>query len=212
MRLLIAAFALCLVIPAQSSADACHDEIAALFDGGPLDAYQRPPHRHEKQVLDASGTLTHTFTSIVQTPLRTISGLKGGDMTLAIDDDTWTGPSPDGPWTVSENNMPKDREPWHRAMQAQQAKNLSATECPGMVELDGQQYLKYHFSTKTDPNPDMNNAFFGSTDTVYIAPDTMQVMRLEQTGLFSSWLPEPGKDTYVTSFTYDPAIAITAPQ
>ncbi len=212
MRILIVAFALCLAIPAQSNADACRDEIAALFDGGPLDPYQRPSHRHEKQVFDASGTPTHTFASIVQTPLRTISGIKGGDMTLAIDDDTWTGPSPDGPWTPSQNNMPKDREPWHRAMQAQQAANLTNTACPGIVNFEGTQWLSYRYSTKTDPNPDMNNAFFGSTDTVYIAPDTMQVMRLEQTGLFSSWLPEPGKDTYVTTFTYDPAITITAPQ
>jgi hypothetical protein len=67
------------------------------------------------------------------------------------------------------------------------------------------------YTTKTDPNPDMNNAFFGSSDTVYIDPETRQVMLLEQTGFFSSWLPEPRKDQHITRFTYDPNIKITAP-
>lgn len=210
MRFMIVAFVLGLALPA--AADPCRDEIAALFANGPLDAYQRPPHRHEKQVFDASGALTLTFSSIVETPLRSISGIKGGDMTLTIDDDTWTGPSPDGPWAPSQNNMPKDREPWHRAMQAQQAANLSDTACPGIVDFDGHQWLSYRFSTRTDPNPAMGNAFYGSSDTVHIDPETRQVMRWEQTGLYSSWLPEPGKDTYVTTFSYDPGVRVTAPQ
>jgi hypothetical protein len=67
------------------------------------------------------------------------------------------------------------------------------------------------YTTKTDPNPDMNNAFFGSSDTVYIDPETRQVMLLEQTGFFSSWLLEPRKDQHITRFTYDPNIKITAP-
>jgi hypothetical protein len=36
-------------------------------------------------------------------------------------------------------------------------------------------------------------------------------MRWEQTGLFSSWLPTPGKDTYVTRFTYDASVKVTRP-
>ncbi len=67
------------------------------------------------------------------------------------------------------------------------------------------------YSTKTDPNPDMGNVFFGSSDTAYIDPETMQVIRLEQTGFFSSWLPEPGKDTHTTRFTYDMSVKITVP-
>lgn len=192
-------------------ADDCTLRIAAMFTGGPLDAYQRPPHRHEKQVIDDAGTVTVTFLSIVETPLRTISGIKGGAMTLAIDDDTWTGPGPDGPWQPSESNMPKDRKPWHQAMQAQQAKNLTATDCSGAVGIDGHIWDRVRYSTKTDPNPDMNNAFFGSTETVYIDPETLQVMRWEKTGLFSSWMPEPGKDTHITLFRYDPDVKVTAP-
>lgn len=87
-------------------------------------------------------------------------------------------------------------------MQAQQAENLTATECMDDVTFGGKIWDMVHYSTKTDPNPDMNNAFFGSSDTVYIDPETKQVMRLEQTGFFSSWPPEPGKDTHVTLFSY----------
>lgn len=96
-------------------------------------------------------------------------------------------------------------------MQAQQAKNLSATECTNGVTIDGHTFDAVSYSTKTDPNPDMGNTFFGSSDTVYIDPETRQVILLEQTGFFSSWLPEPGKDTHVTRFTYDPNVKITAP-
>ena len=192
-------------------ADDCTAQIAAMFNGGPLDAYQRPSHSHEKQVSDAQGNVTYTFQSIVETPLRTISGVKGGDVTLAIDDDTWTGPTPDGPWTKSENNMPKDRKPWHLALQAQQAKNLSDTDCAVGVEFEGSTYNIVRYSTKTDPNPDMGNSFFGSSDTAYIDPMTQQVMRLKQTGFFSSWLPEPGVDVHTTRFTYDPSIKINTP-
>lgn len=107
--------------------------------------------------------------------------------------------------------MPKNRKPWHLALQAQQAKNLSKTSCESDVTLDGETYDVVRFSTQTDPNPDMNNAFFGSTDTAYIDPKTGQVMRLEQTGFFSSWLPEPGTDLHVTRFIYDPTIRINTP-
>lgn len=195
----------------EAHADACTARVAAMFQAGPLDAYERPSHRHEKQVLNAAGIVNFTFTSIIDTPLRSISGIKGGDMTLTIDDDTWTGPSADGPWTPSENNMQKDRKPWHLALQAQQAKNLTNTECDDAAKLDGKEVIKLRYSTKTDPNPDMNNAFFGSTDTAYIDPETQLLLRLEQTGFFSSWLPEPGTDTHVTLFTYDPTIQIETP-
>lgn len=209
---LAAVLAVCIFATQPALADDCTSRIATMFTGGPLDAYQRLPHRHEKQVTDAEGNLTITYQSIVETPLRSISGIKDGDMTLTIDDDTWTGPGPDGPWTSSENNNPKNRKPWHNAMQAQRAKNLTATECADGVTLDGVTLDMVHYSSKTDPNPDMNNAFFGSSDTVYIDPETRQVMLLEQTGFFSSWLPEPGKDIHITRFTYDTDIKVTAPE
>lgn len=210
--LLIALSTAALAMSEPAFADECTAEIAAMFEGGPLDAYQRPAHRHEKQVSDAEGNITLTFQSIVETPLRTISGVKGGDMTLAIDDDTWTGAGPDGPWASSQNNMPKDRKPWHLALQSQQAKNLTDTECFESVTFEGVNYNVVRYSTKTDPNPEFNNAFFGSTDTAYIDPASKQVMRLEQTGFFSSWLPEPGKDTHTTVFNYDPLVKVSAPE
>lgn len=209
--LLTAATAVYALASQPTLADDCKSQIAAMFMGGPLDAYQRPPHRHQKQVTDVDGNVSITYQSIVETPLRTISGIKGGAMTLTIDDDTWNGPGPDGPWVSSENNNPKNRKSWHNAMQAQQSKNLTATECTDGVTLDGNTFDIVRYSSKTDPNPDMGNAFFGSSDTVYIDPETKQVILLEQTGFFSSWLPEPGKDTHTTRFTYDPNVKITAP-
>ncbi|MDU8927630.1 hypothetical protein RXV86_09560 [Alisedimentitalea sp. MJ-SS2] len=45
-------------------------------------------------MIDASGNVTLTYQSIVETPLRTVSGTKGGAMTPTIDETTWTDPNP----------------------------------------------------------------------------------------------------------------------
>lgn len=193
-------------------ADDCKTRIAAMFDGGPLDAYRRPPHRHEKQVLSASGAVQFTFASVVQTPLRTISGIKGGDMMLAVDDRTWTGPTADGPWTETASNFPPDRATLHATMRAQQAANLTDVSCPGLVDVNGTILENVRFSTRTDPNPDMSDAFSGSSNSVYIDPDSQQVMRWDMTGLFSSWLPTPGTDLHITRFSYDPTIRVDPPE
>lgn len=82
-KALLAAVSLVCALASQPTlADDCTSQIAAMFVGGPLDAYQQPPHRHEKRVTDADGNIVITYQSIVETPLRTISGIKGGAMTI----------------------------------------------------------------------------------------------------------------------------------
>ncbi|KNG94701.1 hypothetical protein [Pseudaestuariivita atlantica] len=210
MKHLACAAALC-VAPLPALAD-CTAEIAALFDGGALDAYARPPHRHFKEIRGEDGTLKQTFTSVVETPLKTISDDSAGTYALAVEDRAWTGPGEDGPWTPSPANFPADRKGTHKAMMAAQVRNLKDTVCHGTVTRDGRDYLGYTFTTQTDPDPQFGNAFFGSTDTVFIDPATGRLAIWQQTGLFSSWLPTPQTDVYTTTFTYDPTISIEAPE
>ena len=93
----------------------------------------------------------------------------------------------------------------------QQAKNLKDTECLGPVVKDGTPMLSYRYTTQTDPNPDMGGTYFGSTRTVFISPDTGRLMRVEETGAFSHYQPEPSTDQSTLVYTYDPSISLSVP-
>ncbi len=209
MRLI--AFALTAVLaPLSAMADPCEDEVQEVFQTS-LYSYDRPPYRSEKSVYDAQGALQHVFVSSVETPLRTLSGVKGDSMALVIDRQVWTGPSATGPWTEAPSNFPADRKAAHDKAFAQQLANLDEIECNGLVEMDGVSLLSYSFSTQTDPDPDQGGLYFGERSTVYLDPETRRVMRWEQTDFTTPWMTEPDAALHVTVFTYDPELTVTPP-
>ncbi|MEQ8896252.1 MAG: hypothetical protein RID23_04115 [Roseovarius sp.] len=193
-------------------ADDCLADIRALWEtGAPLDAYQRPPHRHVNTVRDADGTVTQTYASIIETPLRTVAGVDGSHMTMSIDNDIWTGPGENGPWTPQQG-FPGDRRAQHEADRIQRQANLTDVTCHGPVEVDGASYLSYSFTTKSDPNEEMGGMWYGSSDTVYIDPETRQVMIWEMGTFVSSWSPESNGETHRVVYTYDPSVKLTRPE
>ncbi|ASP18883.1 hypothetical protein ANTHELSMS3_00157 [Antarctobacter heliothermus] len=201
-----------LALPATAQDAACHDRIAAMMQGGALDAFQRPPHRFSNTVTDPDGAVRYVFDTLWDTPARSVSGIKdSGNYTLVIDSDSWTGPSLTGPWTKAPNQLPPDREAFQRKQMAQMVANLTDTACPGTVDLDGMTYETVTYFTKTDPDDSMGGAWFGALNTVYIDPDTDQVMRWEMTDFVSSFAPEVSKDRHTQLFTYDPSISLKRP-
>ncbi|MGP6087083.1 hypothetical protein [Antarctobacter jejuensis] len=206
--LLVAATAL----PVQAQDSACHDRIAAMFTGGALDPFVRPPHRFTNTVTSPEGDTRYAFLTIWDSPARSISGIIGtGPFTLVIDGDSWTGPAPEGPWTAAPNMLPDDYEGFQRAQLAQMLANLTDTTCHGTVELDGTTYDKVEYVSRTDPNEDMGGAWFGGRNIVYLDPDSQRVMRWELTDFVSSFAPELNKDIHVQVFTYDPSISLSRP-
>jgi len=198
--------------PGLATAQDCIAQVRALWaEGGPLDPYQRPPHRHVNTVRDATGAVTRVFTSIIETPLRTVAGIPGTHMTLAIDNEVWTGPGETGPWTA-QPGFDHDRRAAHLADQAQRQANLEDVACHGTVERDGSAYLSYGYTTRTDPNEEMGGAWYGSTDTVFIDPETGQVMIWEMGEFRSSWAPEPDGETHEIVYEYDPALRVVRPE
>jgi hypothetical protein len=210
-RLLLSLALLAALAPIPALADACTDEIAALFHGGALDPFTRPPHMIETTTRDASGAVQYEMLTLWDTPLRSLSGMKGQMVTLMIGPDTWIGPGPQGPWTKAPNQNPPDMAAFQAAIRDQLAANLRDTACPGQTTLDGQTFTTYRFTTQTDPNPDQGGSYFGAAYTVYISPETGLLAREDQTGAFAHYQPAPGTDTTVALYSYDPALQLAAP-
>lgn len=201
-----------LALPAHAQDTACQDRIAAMFDGGALDPYTRPAHNYTNTVLTPDGDMRYQFFAIWDSPARRISGVNGsGSFVLIIDNDSWTGPSPEGPWTAAPNMLPENYDDVQRRQQAQMVKNLSETACPGRVEVDDIPYENVRFFTKTDPEEASDGAWFGSRNSVFIDPDDGRVMRWEMTDFVSSFAPEVSRDIHVQIFTYDDPISISRP-
>jgi hypothetical protein len=209
LRLTLTILLLWAALPAAQASE-CMDEVRALFSSS-LDPFQRPAYRSQRTHFDEAGAKKSAFQNVVQTPLRTISLVEGGAAALVVDQDTWTGPTLDGPWTSAPSTMPDNRRAAMEMSLEQQVANLSEPACDGEVEVDGQQLLKYSFTTKTDPNPDQGGLWFGSSDTIYIDPATGQVMLWERTGFTSSFAPTPTAESSVETFEYDDAITVDPP-
>ncbi|WP_420411784.1 hypothetical protein [Roseibium sp.] len=204
---------LIIATPQTASAETCHETIAGMFEGGALDPFVRPPHRLTNTVTDAEGNFVRRYLTRWQTPFRSVSGVEGGGLfALVIDADSWTGPSLDGPWTKSPNSLPADHNDVRKAQHNQEKANLTDGKCLGTVDLDGSNYDVVSYVTKTDPNPKMNDMWFGARHTVYIDPETARVMRWESTDFVSSFAPNMSKEVQVQIFEYDPDLVIPRPE
>lgn len=199
---------ICLSLPAAPAlADACRDQIAALYDG-PLDPFQRPPHRQEVQMYDAEGNATRLMSNTIETPLRTIAGETATNyFTMVIDRDMWNGPSPEGPWTSLGMQTPDGREEGLRRAYAEQRENLTDTVCHGTGD-DG--LIRYTYRTKTDL--DANGVFYGGLDTITIDPVHGQIVRFEMTDFVNSWSEGVSKERHDIEVIFDPTIKVTAPR
>ncbi len=209
----LTAIALTIALPTSALADTCHDQIAAMYDGAPLDPRIRPPHRHINEVSAADGTHIRTLESVLETAIRSVSGVVGSGLyAMILDTRSWTGPSIDGPWTENPNHLPGDRMGHVNQLRLEEQKNLEETECRGVVELGGVTLVNVRFVTRTDPNPDMGNAWFGARNSVFIDPVTNRVMRWEMTDFQNSWSAGISDEQQVITYAYDVSIRLVAPE
>lgn len=194
------------VAPAPALADACAAEIAALFDG-PLDPFQRPPHRQIVTVLDAEGTQTGVMLNTVETPLRTIAGQTAHNwFTMAIDREFWNGPTPEGPWTKNAALMPEGRAEQISLATAQQKANATDMVCHGP---DAQGRLRYTYRTQTDP--DANGTYFGALETVTLDPALGQIVHFELREFVNSWSEGVSTEVQMIEVQFDDSIKVDPP-
>ncbi len=207
-------FALCLlgliVLPVPPAlADACRNEIAALYQGGALDPFGRPKRREITMSVQPDGTQALITDVMWEAVTRSITK-SGANHFLTYDRQMWMGPSFDGPWTPSPSALPEDFEAMTRAQADENAANLSETACMGEMSFGGQRLRRYAFRTHTDKTA--RDSWFGGYHTVSINADTGQMVRMEIREMVSSWAPEPTKHMHVTTVDYDVNFAVTPPQ
>lgn len=213
MRALKPVLLVLMLWPVAVTADACREEIAAMFDGGPLDPFARPPWRQVKEIYAEDGSLGYIMDSLAVDPVHQVSGIRdSGQFLMMIGRESWRGPSPEGPWTPSGMTLTEDMLAAQKAVAPSMAANLSETECLGTVERDGRTLIAYGFRTKVDPHPARGNSWWGSKDVVYLDPETRLPVIWEQTEHIASWAEGVKNERHVSTLTYPDDIEITPPE
>lgn len=203
----IALFAALASMPGAALADACRDEIVALMQGA-LDPFNRPPHIQKTIVYDPDGAVKWDLLSLVETPLRTISGQPSSNwFTMAIDTQVWNGPSPEGPWTANAAGMPEGRAEAMAEDQQEMIANLTDTDCLGPDEAGS---MRYTYRTQT--TPDATGAYFGSLDTITVDAASGQVILFDRTEFINSWSEGVSMERWVSEVTFDDAIKVNPPE
>jgi len=199
----------CLPLPAL--ADACLEEVRTVY-ATETDPFVRPPYQMELTVLAEDGSVVRVMETWVETPLNAMSGMRGAGMYVLLHDrESWTGPSPDGPWTKTPTLLPEGRRETAERMHAEEVGNITDAICHGEVEHEGHIWVSYSFTTKTDPDPDAGDNWFGARTTLYLDPETRLPGRYEQTLMVSKWAPEPSTETNIMTFTYDEGLKLPRP-
>lgn len=196
------------LVPVHATADdTCRAEIVALFQG-PLDPFQRPPHKQMTTAYGSDGTVLFELLSHVETPLRSIAGQPSANwFTMVIDEEMWNGPSVDGPWTLNAAKMPAGRDAQLKQVTQDNIENLTDTACHG-ASSDG--HVRYTFRTKS--NPDAAGTFFGALYTITFDPGSRQVIRFEQTDFINSWSDGVSKDRWIIDVVFDPTLTVRPPE
>jgi hypothetical protein len=191
-----------------AQADACRDEVAALFDGGPLDPRTVSPRVITAVLVAADGTVTPQYEATIETVTRSMNHING--MYILMDGTrSFMGDGPDGPWTETGNSMPADGAARSLAQAQSMQRNLSDTECLGQGDLGGQTVVAYRYRTRVDPTPE--GSWWGALYTTYIDPVTGLMVRQDGAERIASWAETPSTDTEVLTIRHDPAIRLAVP-
>lgn len=129
-------FALPFLLAATAAQADCRAEIAALFDGGPLDPFERPNRRETTVTVHPDGSETPLNEVIWDGTQKSINH-QNGVYYMAIGTNAWQGASFDGPWTFTGSMGDFDPDDITRNTTASMAANLAETECAGEVDLGG---------------------------------------------------------------------------
>jgi len=206
MRRLALVCALALPLPAAAE---CAADVAALFQGGALDPFERPNRREVTTLHSADGPVTQVSDVLWDGVTRSINCTETL-CAMQVGTQMWIKPQGTETWMSAPSQLPEDPEAFAQAIVDDMLANLADQDCLGPNLLDGRDVTVFRYRTKTNPNE--FGAWFGGLFTVFIAADTGQLVRLEELESVSSFAPEPGLDLRVTTVTYDDSIVISAPE
>jgi hypothetical protein len=207
-RIGIAVLTAAVLAAPAAQADACREEIAALFAGGPLDPLALTPRVVTAVTVAPDGSQTPLYEAIFESLTRSMNNISG-QFYLVDGTRAWTAAAPDGPWTFNGDTIPPDMTERSIAQAQSMVRNLSETECLGPGNLAGQAVIADRCRTKVDPTPE--GAWWGALHTTYVDPVTGLVVRQDLAQQTAHYAPEPATTTEVMTYRHDPSIRLPVP-
>ncbi len=129
---------------------------------------------------------------------------------MQIDTAMWMKPAGTEAWAAAPSQLPDDPEAFAQGIVDDMAANLTEPECLGAQVQGGRDVTVFRYRTQTEPN--QFGSWWGGLYTAFIAGDTGQLIRLEETESIASWAAGPDMAVKVTAVTYDDSISISAPE
>ncbi len=198
-------------IEKASASQDCVENVQAMHKSV-WDPFNRMPHRSTKTEYDPEGKVLRIWSNIVQSPLRTISGIRdSGNFALVVDSKVWTGPSLAGPWRATQGFPAGRKEKILRSHQFM-IDGIHFAECGKSVVLDGRPVAKYTYKVRTAADKEQGGLWLADTNVIYFDPASKQIVKWEKTDFQSSWAPKENRDRHVFVFEYDAQIRVDAPE
>jgi hypothetical protein len=203
---LLVCLGLTAAIPARAD---CAAEISGLFEGGAYDPFVRENRRETMLLRHPDGSETQTSDVLWDGPFKSINCMAQGCY-MAIGNASWQGSSFDGPWTPSGNTGTVEPETFVRGTRDRLAASITEPECPGRVELNGNEAVLYRFFSKPEPNE--YGSWWGGRYSLWVSLDGKRLLRQEIADGIASWAPETSNDLQVVTIIYDSSIRIDEPK
>lgn len=208
--LILSAFCLFLVQPA--AADACRDEIVALYKGGAMDEYSRRPYHIEITNFAADGTLTERNTGkVIDGTHYTLFSEVGKLGVLYVGTDVWYSTAPGGPWG-SHQKMPAVRSDDLKRQLAEKAESVSEVECLGKMEDAGKTYNVYRWRVFTETSEKYGGGVNGALHEAWVDPESGELAILKDAEVVTPWQKKSDGSTVVTRYRFDDLITINPPE
>jgi len=214
-RVLLNALALCLipVLMQPAFADACRDEIVALYSGGAMDDDARGPHHIEMTNYAADGTMTERHVGqVISGTHYTLYSEVSKNAVLYVRTDIWyKSGGPDGPWGNHQEITAVRADDLRRQL-AEKAASVSEAECLGQQEEDGKTYTVYRWRVFTETLEEYGGGVNGARHEAWVDPETGTLAMRKDSEVVTPWKKEADGSTVVTRFDYDDSITILPPE
>ncbi|WP_298492905.1 hypothetical protein [uncultured Maritimibacter sp.] len=210
MRQILAPVSLLSFLAGPLLADACEDDIRALYSApdGLFDPTNLVPQEHAAVWEFPDGTTAPYNTARWESPTRVLNETANG-FYLLYDGAFYQGTSWDGPWTAMGQTIDYDPVDFARSMNDSVLANLADMRCDGEVELEGRKVLRYAYHARTEP-PE-GGSWWEADLVLYVDAKTGQRVRMEEHALSESGAPGAKDEIRVTRVTPLPGYTIPDP-
>jgi len=210
---IVPALLLGVAIAQPALAQACRDQIVALYDGGAMDDGARRPHHIEMTQHASDGTISERHVGdVISGTHYTLYSEISKNAVLYVGTDIWYKMGgQDGPWG-NHQEMPAVRADDLRQQLAEKAASVSEAECLGQMDNGGKPYTVFRWRVFTETLKEYGGGVNGAVHEAWVDPDTGELAMRKDTDVVTPWKKEPDGSFVVTRFDYDDSITILPPE